>query len=126
MGGISFLSVPECLSSSSGLGLATVQDLIKGNAYVAILDLSPPRDGGLASSQDQRCIFIKTDITKHDDVQGAVNRTVEWTKETGAVLGGVINCAGIGRPELVSTTLKFARLGANYRIRLLSVASTHE
>ncbi|KAF9459309.1 3-hydroxy-acyl-CoA-dehydrogenase [Collybia nuda] len=89
------------LPSSSGLGLATVQDLIKDNAYVAILDLSPPPDGKLASSHDQRCIFIKTDITKHDDVQGAVTRTVEWTKETGAVLGGVVNCAGIGRPELV-------------------------
>lgn len=120
-GWLSSLYVPERLSRSSGLGLATVQDLIKGNAYVAILDLSPPRDGGLASSQDQRCIFIKTDITKHENVQEAVNRTVEWTKETGAVLGGVINCAGIGRPELVSVTLQFSRLQSNYRFTFYRV-----
>lgn len=96
--------MPDCVFSSSGLGLATVQDLIKGGAYVAILDVSPPRDGGLASSHDQHSIFIKTDITNHDDVLGAVNQTVEWAKQTGAVLGGVINCAGIGRPELVSSS----------------------
>ena len=42
------------------------------------------------------------DITKTEDVQNGVNRTVEWTKETGAALGGVINSAGVGKNDLVS------------------------
>ncbi|KAI0046536.1 AICARFT/IMPCHase bienzyme [Auriscalpium vulgare] len=80
---------------SSGLGLATADDLLKGDAYVAILDLKPPAD--LASlSPSSRVRFWKIDITKVDDITAAVDEAVAWTKETGAPLGGVVNCAGVG------------------------------
>ncbi|KAJ7036538.1 3-hydroxy-acyl-CoA-dehydrogenase [Mycena alexandri] len=77
---------------SSGLGLATVQDLISANAYISILDRSPP-PGGLPTS---RVKFFQTDITQVEQIESAVNGTVEWVAATGATLGGVINCAGVG------------------------------
>jgi len=78
---------------SSGLGLATVVDLLSFPAtHVSILDRSPPPESTLNS----RVKFFQTDITKVDEIESAVEQTVAWTKETGAVLGGVINCAGVG------------------------------
>ncbi|KAJ7114130.1 3-hydroxy-acyl-CoA-dehydrogenase [Mycena epipterygia] len=77
---------------SSGLGLATVQDLISANAYISIVDRSPP-PADLPTSQIK---FFETDITKLEQVERAVDGTVEWTAATGAPLGGVINCAGVG------------------------------
>ncbi|KAF8909940.1 3-hydroxy-acyl-CoA-dehydrogenase [Mucidula mucida] len=75
---------------SSGLGLATVHDLLAAKAYVSIVDRAPP------ASDLPNTKFFKTDITKVDQTQDAVDKTVAWTIDTGAPLGGVINCAGIG------------------------------
>jgi len=83
--------------------LATARNLIASKAYVSILDLSAPPETAFPETwQKDRILFVKMNITKTEDVQNGVNRTVEWTKATGAALGGVINCAGIGKNELVS------------------------
>ncbi|KAG5637242.1 hypothetical protein H0H81_005287 [Sphagnurus paluster] len=77
---------------SSGLGLATVQDLLSSNAYVAILDrTAPPED--LSPSHTK---FFQTDITVLSEIQAAVDATAAWAAATNAPLGGVINCAGVG------------------------------
>ncbi|KAF9266710.1 3-hydroxy-acyl-CoA-dehydrogenase [Marasmius fiardii PR-910] len=77
---------------SSGLGLGTVHQLLEEKAFVSVLDLSsPPKDIGSLP----RVKFFKTDITKVDEIEKAVDGTVEWTQSTGATLGGVINCAGV-------------------------------
>jgi len=92
---------------SSGLGLSTVQDLVKGDAYIAILDISPPPASWLGTedasgnSHSRRVLYIKADITKVDEIERAVERAAEWTKETGAPFGGVLNCAGMGKPKLL-------------------------
>jgi len=79
-------------SSSSGLGLATVNTLLASGAYVSILDLS-----ALPSSQNSsRTIFFEIDISKTKDVERAVEGTVAWAEKTGALLGGVVNAAGVG------------------------------
>ena len=78
-------------TSSSGLGLATVEYLLEENAYVAILDLRPPE--GLSGPHVK---FWKLDIRKVDQIETAVDACAEWTKETDAPLAGVINCAGLG------------------------------
>jgi len=90
------------------LGLATAQVLLGSNAYVSILDLHPPPpfsgpdtlERGDTSERPQ-FIFVPTDITNVEQVQHAVDRTIAWTMETGAELGGVINSAGIGKSELM-------------------------
>lgn len=87
---------------SSGLGLATAKDLLASKAYVAILDSSAPDDAAFPEpGEKERTLYVKMDVTNTEDVQNAVNRTVEWTKKTGAELGGVINCAGVARNEQI-------------------------
>ncbi|KAL0579499.1 hypothetical protein V5O48_002541, partial [Marasmius crinis-equi] len=77
---------------SAGLGLATVHQLLESNAFVSILDRSPPPTD---LSTSERVKFFKIDITHVDEIEKAVDGTVEWTKTTGATLGGVVNCAGV-------------------------------
>ncbi|KAJ7663882.1 3-hydroxy-acyl-CoA-dehydrogenase [Mycena polygramma] len=77
---------------SSGLGLATVQDLISADAYISILDRSPPP----ADLPASKIKYYETDITKLAEIERAVDGTVEWAATRGAPLGGVINCAGVG------------------------------
>ncbi|RXW23659.1 hypothetical protein EST38_g2213 [Candolleomyces aberdarensis] len=77
---------------SSGLGAATVQDLLARNAYVSILDRSPPPEELKSSS---RVRYFAVDIREVDQINKGVEGTVEWTKETSAPLGGVVNCAGV-------------------------------
>lgn len=91
-----------CAPSASGLGLATVHELLKANAYVSILDrLTPPIVNESESDSSGRVFFVKTDITKVEEVESAVERTVSWTEQTGAPLGGVVNAAGIANVERV-------------------------
>ncbi|KAF5383657.1 hypothetical protein D9615_003846 [Tricholomella constricta] len=82
----------------SGLGLATAQDLLAGGAYVAILDVAPLP---VVLAGSAKCIFVATDIRNVTQVAAAVTRVAEWTSETGAELGGVVNSAGLGRNELL-------------------------
>jgi NAD(P)-dependent dehydrogenase (short-subunit alcohol dehydrogenase family) len=80
--------------SSSGLGLATTYDLLAlPDVYISIVDRSPP-PADLLSNANVR--YFDTDITKVDQIERAVEATVDWTKETHALLGGVVNCAGVG------------------------------
>lgn len=127
---------------SSGLGLATVEELIESQGYVVVMDLRPPplpwrgpkaADGTFISSSpsalasvpttaslpiatspstslptsssdartNQRVLYLKTDLSKPEEIEVAVEQAVQWTAETNAPLGGILNCAGLGYPELV-------------------------
>lgn len=77
---------------SSGLGLATVENLLTSDAYIAILDQKPPQE----KFDAQRVRFFHVDITEVGQISSAVDDVAAWAKETGAHLGGVINCAGVG------------------------------
>ena len=84
---------------SSGLGLATVQDLLEGNAYVAVLDISPLP--AVLQSSGTKCIYVQTDLRELNQIEDAVKSVIAWTQVTGAELGGVINSAGLGKNERV-------------------------
>lgn len=43
-----------------------------------------------------RAKFWELNITKVDDITKVVDEVISWTKQNGAPLGGVINCAGVG------------------------------
>ncbi|KAJ7574313.1 3-hydroxyacyl-CoA dehydrogenase [Mycena floridula] len=77
---------------SSGLGLATVEELLRLDAYVSILDRSPPPE----TLPSARIRFFEVDITVNEQLEKAVESTLTWTRETDAILGGVVNCAGVG------------------------------
>ncbi|KAI9464500.1 AICARFT/IMPCHase bienzyme [Lactarius psammicola] len=80
---------------SSGLGLSTVEIILKENGYVAIVDLKGP-DASSFGPASSRVRFWELDISQADDITKVVEEVVLWTKETGSQLGGVINCAGVG------------------------------
>ncbi|KAJ7777179.1 hypothetical protein B0H16DRAFT_950441 [Mycena metata] len=82
---------------ASGLGLATVEDLLDANARAVILDRATPQ----RTFDAERVLFIQIDITRLEEVARAVIDAVAWTHRTGASLGGVINCAGVGVNESI-------------------------
>jgi len=78
---------------SSGLGKATVEMLLDEGAFVCILDLN---DSQQCWKKPGNVKFFKSDITQVSEIEQAIKETMEWIALTGAPLGGVINCAGIG------------------------------
>lgn len=40
--------------------------------------------------------YFQVDILEVSQIQDAVDKTAQWVKETGAPIGGVVNCAGVG------------------------------
>jgi NAD(P)-dependent dehydrogenase (short-subunit alcohol dehydrogenase family) len=77
---------------ASGLGRATVEQLIDGGANAVICDLPKSEGAQVAADLGDRAIFAPTDVTDADQVQGAIDAAV-------ARFGGVhiaVNCAGVG------------------------------
>jgi len=77
---------------ASGLGRATVEQLLDAGANAVVCDL-PKSDGeSVAAQLGERAIFAPTDVTDADQVQAAIDAAVDR-------FGGVhvaVNCAGIG------------------------------
>jgi NAD(P)-dependent dehydrogenase (short-subunit alcohol dehydrogenase family) len=84
---------------ASGLGLATVRELIKAGASVVIVDLKESNGVAAASDLGDGVRFVHADVTQTSGVQSAVDTAVE---EFGA-LHIVVNCAGVGFPGRVLT-----------------------
>jgi 3-hydroxyacyl-CoA dehydrogenase / 3-hydroxy-2-methylbutyryl-CoA dehydrogenase len=99
---LTFLTFPR----SSGLGRSTVECILQGNGYVAILDLKQP-DTALIGLAPSRVKFWELDITQVEDIIKTVEEVVSWAKQTGALLGGIINCAGVGAAAKVGEGLRF-------------------
>jgi phosphoribosylaminoimidazolecarboxamide formyltransferase/IMP cyclohydrolase len=53
------------------------------------------------STLDTKSRYFKTDLTKDAEVERAVKDSVAWSKQTGAKLGGVVNCAGVAVAQKV-------------------------
>lgn len=90
-------SVAVVTGGASGLGEACVRSLLEKGGKVSILDFAEERGPKVASELGDAALFCLTDITKEEDVQAAINKTVE---AFGAVHIAV-NCAGVGIPAKV-------------------------
>ncbi|CAG8770882.1 1976_t:CDS:2, partial [Acaulospora colombiana] len=79
---------------SSGLGLATTVELQRSGGFIAVLDIQDiPEEAKRTLGSQAR--YFKADLTKDAEIERAVNQSLEWSKQTGAVLGGVVNCGGV-------------------------------
>ncbi|MGE5576667.1 MAG: 3-hydroxyacyl-CoA dehydrogenase [Syntrophothermus sp.] len=90
-------SVAMVTGGASGLGEATVRDLVALGGKVAVLDMAEENGNRLAAELGESAIFVKTDVTDEASVRAAVDRTV-------AAFGGihvVVNCAGIAIAQRV-------------------------
>lgn len=67
---------------------------------MALFDLAD--DAGVVNQLPTgRAKFFQVDVSSAEDIRKAVDGSLEWTKETGAPLGGVVACAGIAAPAKV-------------------------
>lgn len=81
---------------ASGIGLATAQILNEKGANVAIVDIQPDKGAAALASfatNDQKAIFIQSDLA----IVGEADRVVEETVEAFGSLTSVVNSAGIQR-----------------------------
>ena len=61
----------------SGLGEATVSELVKNGAKVAIVDVDSVRGEKLAAGLGANSIFVKADVTSEAEIQQAVKKTID-------------------------------------------------
>ena len=83
---------------ASGLGEASTRRLHEHGARVTIADLNEEKGAGLAAELGDDAGFVKTDVTKPDEVEAAVAAAAE-------VEGGLrinVCCAGVGWAEKVA------------------------
>lgn len=82
---------------ASGLGEATVRNIVGRGGKAVIFDQSEEKGKRLESELREAVLFLKVDVTKEDDVQEAVNKAADFMGE----INTVVNCAGIGIAEKV-------------------------
>jgi NAD(P)-dependent dehydrogenase (short-subunit alcohol dehydrogenase family) len=75
---------------ASGLGLATVKQLLADGAQVVIVDLPSSNGKAVADELGSKALFVPTDVTDEEQVQAAVDAAAER-----GPLAVVVNCAGI-------------------------------
>ncbi len=90
-------SVAVVTGGASGLGEACIRNFLSKGGKVSILDFAEERGQKVASELGDAALFCLTDITKEEDVQAALDKTVE---AFGAIHVAV-NCAGVGIPAKV-------------------------
>ncbi|RDW87802.1 3-hydroxyacyl-CoA dehydrogenase (Short-chain)-like protein [Coleophoma crateriformis] len=81
---------------ASGLGRASVVDICQHGGYAAILDMNKELAEELVKEVGGgRIRFFETNVLETDSVAAAVKGALEWVKETGKEIGGVIAAAGV-------------------------------
>lgn len=95
------MQIQNCVAivtgGASGLGEATVRNLVSAGAKVAILDMDEVRGQAAALNIGSAAAFFKTDVCDETSVQKAVNDVVS---HFGAI-HVLVNCAGVGTPMKV-------------------------
>ena len=79
---------------ASGLGEASILELVKNGAKAVIVDVDSEKGEKLATNIGANAIFVKTDITGEADVQQVIQKAVEAFGK----INVVINCAGVVNP----------------------------
>jgi NAD(P)-dependent dehydrogenase (short-subunit alcohol dehydrogenase family) len=79
---------------ASGLGEASITELVKKGARVVIVDVDSDKGEKLAVNIGEGAIFVKTDVTSEADVRQAIQKAVDAFGK----INVVINCAGIVNP----------------------------
>jgi len=79
---------------ASGLGEASITELVKKGAQVVIVDIDSDKGEKLAASIGAGAIFVKTDVTSEADVRQAIQKAIDAFGK----INVIINCAGIVNP----------------------------
>ncbi|MFS8650324.1 MAG: 3-hydroxyacyl-CoA dehydrogenase [Caldibacillus sp.] len=82
---------------ASGLGEATVREIVTAGGKAVIFDLNEEKGNKLVKELGDQTIFVKVDVTSEENVQAGLERAI-------AEFGGVhilVNCAGIALAKKV-------------------------
>jgi 3-hydroxyacyl-CoA dehydrogenase/3-hydroxy-2-methylbutyryl-CoA dehydrogenase len=79
---------------ASGLGEASILELIKKGAKIVIVDVDVNKGEKLAANIGANAIFVKTDVTSEADVRQTIQKAID----TFGKINVVINCAGVVNP----------------------------
>ncbi|HOU51802.1 MAG TPA: 3-hydroxyacyl-CoA dehydrogenase [Smithella sp.] len=79
---------------ASGLGEASVLELVKKRAKAVIVDVDVEKGEKLAAKIGANAIFVKTDITREEDVRQAIRKAID----TFGKINVAMNCAGVVNP----------------------------
>lgn len=82
---------------ASGLGEATVRNIVAKGGKALIIDLSEERGRTLVEELGNLVFYVKTDVTSEEDVRTALKQGIE---KIGSI-NAVVNCAGIGVAQKV-------------------------
>lgn len=95
------MNIQNCVAlvtgGASGLGEATVRNIVSKGGKAVVADLSEERGRMLKEELGNSIIFVKTDVTKEEDVRMALDNGIE----TFGYINMVVNCAGIGVAQKV-------------------------
>lgn len=80
---------------ASGLGEATVRNIVAGGGKAVIADLQTERAEALVAELGSQALFVHTDVTSESSAQAAVDRAVEKFGQVNVL----VNCAGIAIGE---------------------------
>ncbi|MDH4282082.1 MAG: 3-hydroxyacyl-CoA dehydrogenase [Myxococcales bacterium] len=84
-------SVALVTGGASGLGEATVRQLVSRGARAVIVDLNADRGKQLAAELGDAATFARADVSNAEEVQAAVEQAVSM-----GTFRAAVNCAGIG------------------------------
>ncbi|GAA5898960.1 hypothetical protein JCM5296_004427 [Sporobolomyces johnsonii] len=80
--------------AASGLGLATVHELVRLGGYVAVLDLDPDKGKQVEMLLSGCAAFFECDVGDEESVKRALqNVKTKWPERK---WGGVVHCGGVG------------------------------
>ena len=82
---------------ASGLGEATVRNIVTQGGKAVIVDLQDERAASLVEQLGDAVTYVKTDVSNEEQVIAAINRGVE----TFGKINVAVNCAGIGVAQKV-------------------------
>ncbi|SDN32034.1 3-hydroxyacyl-CoA dehydrogenase [Bacillus sp. OK048] len=88
-------SIALVTGGASGLGEATVRNIVKNGGKAVILDLSVEKGTCLEEELGENAVFYKTNVTSEEDVQTAITSTIARFGN----INTVVNCAGIAVAE---------------------------
>ncbi|KAH8790501.1 putative 3-hydroxyacyl-CoA dehydrogenase-like protein [Hyaloscypha sp. PMI_1271] len=87
---------------ASGLGRACVVNICRNGGYAAILDMNEELALELVKEiGGDRTKFFETNVLETESIAAVVKGALEWVKETGKEIGGVIAAAGVSTPAKI-------------------------
>ncbi len=84
----------------SGIGRATVEALLARGEQVVIFDLPAESDARLEEFNAEGLYYVTCDVSDAQAIHNGFTQVASLLQEQGAVLGSLINCAGITRDGL--------------------------